>query len=181
MGNSRWAAAKKYSFSHRFSSFFILLRASFKIYPPSFVVPFVEVGQYLLLFLVQISWQSRLSPQFPFLTAIYFLALIETSFPFSFSSDIFAFSVYQVQSDRGRIIICNGQFLDLKDWFDWLWGGRGIVKKLPSKRFWSVAQLESTQLIMAGVRRMAFLFSMNILIRLDNNVIFVCSTLENTE
>ena len=117
-----------------FPPFFLLLHFSFKIYPPSFVVPFVEVGQYLLLFLVQISWQSRLSPQFPFLTAIYFLALIETSFSFSFLSDIFAFSVYQVQSDRGRIIICNGQFLDLKDWFDWLWGG-GIVKKLPSKRF----------------------------------------------
>ena len=90
MGNSRWAA-KKYSFSHRLSSFFLLLRASFKIYPLSFVVPFVEVGQYLLLFLVQISWQSRLSPQFPFLTAIYFLALIETSFPFSFSLDFLPF------------------------------------------------------------------------------------------
>ena len=67
-----------------FPPFFLLLRASFKIYPPSFVVPFVEVGQYLLLFLVQISWQSRLSPQFPFLTAIYFLALKELHFPFHF-------------------------------------------------------------------------------------------------
>ena len=61
-------------------------------------------------------------------------------------------------------------------------GGKGHCKETAIKKFLKcVAQLESTQLIMAGVRRMAFLFSMNILIRLDNNVIFVCSTLENTE
>ena len=135
---------KNILFSHRLSSFFLLLRASFKIYPLSFVVPFVEVGQYLLLFLVQISWQSRLSPQFPFLTAIYFLALIETSFPFSLG--IFALSVYQVQSDHGRILTCNGQFLDLKDWFDWPGGGGGHWKETTIKKILKcVAQLEPTQ------------------------------------
>ena len=75
---------KNILFPQIFLLFLLLLRVSFKTYPPSFVTPFVEVEQYLLLFLVQISWQSRLSPQFPFLTAIYFLALIELHFPFHF-------------------------------------------------------------------------------------------------
>ena len=42
-------------------------------------------GLYLLQFRVQILWQSRLYPQFPFLTAIYFLLYKENLFPEQYS------------------------------------------------------------------------------------------------